>query len=84
MLADKIQQDITVETNSAKPKRKVAASKKGKAAVELSSSKELYNYLYEACNILRRPKQFGEWEEPLERKLPALGKRTKVVFGSMV
>lgn len=84
MQAEKIQQDMIVETDLTKSKRKVAATKKGKAAVELSSSKELYNYLYEACNILRRPKQFGEWEESLERKLPALGKRTKVVFGSMV
>lgn len=84
MQADRIQQDKIVDTDSSKPKRKVATSKKGKAAVELSSSMELYNYLYEACNIPRSPKQFGEWEEPLERKLPALGKRSRVVFGSMV
>lgn len=33
MQADKIQQDMIVETDSSKPKRKVAASKKGKVAV---------------------------------------------------
>lgn len=55
MLAEKIQQDITAATDLAKPKRKASASKKGKAAVEIGTSKELYNYLYEESVILHGP-----------------------------
>lgn len=43
-------------------------SKKGREAVEIGSSKELYNYLYEACNILRGPisqDAFKEYITPL-------------------
>lgn len=55
MLAEKIQQDITAATDLAKPKRKASASKKGKAAEEIGTSKELYNYLYEESVILHGP-----------------------------
>ena len=44
------------------------ATKKSKDAVEIGSSKELYNYLYEACNILRGPisqDAFKEYVTPL-------------------
>lgn len=71
MLAEKIQQDITAATDLAKPKRKASASKKGKAAVEIGTSKELYNYLYEESVILHGP---------ISQDASDFGIRCKIVF----
>ena len=52
---------------SAKIKTKAA-----KDAEEIGSSKELYNFLYEACNILRGPVSqdaFKEYITPLHKKI---------------
>ena len=52
---------------SAKIKTKAA-----KDAEEIGSSKELYNFLYEACNILRGPvsqDDFKEYITPLHKKI---------------
>lgn len=49
-------------------KGKKKSKKKGKDAVEIGTSKELYNYLLEACNILRGPisqDAFKEYITPL-------------------
>lgn len=49
-------------------KRKKKVTKKSKEAVEIGTSKELYNYLLEACNILRGPisqDAFKEYITPL-------------------
>jgi type I restriction enzyme M protein len=43
-------------------------AKKAKEAEEIGSSRELYNFLYEACNILRGPVSqdaFKEYITPL-------------------
>ena len=54
------------ETTNTKGKKK--NTKKSKDAVEIGTSKELYNYLLEACNILRGPisqDAFKEYITPL-------------------
>lgn len=50
------------------PNKTKISQPKRKDAVEIGSSKELYNYLYEACNILRGPisqDAFKEYVTPL-------------------
>lgn len=49
-------------------RRKSRTARQGKADVKMGTPKELYNYLYEACNILRGPisqDAFKEYVTPL-------------------